>query len=429
MKKTIFVIDDNDKLCQSLEMNLSRLGFGYHYSTSAETALHYLSGSTPDLILLDLSLGKDDGLELLDRIRVLMPTVPVIMITGFGTIHTAVEAIKTGAVEYIQKPLNFPHLLKIIESYLSDDKPGLDSYITQSPVMKKLMDKAVKLANTDFPVLITGESGTGKEKLAHFIHEMSSRKGKQLHIINSAAFPESLLDNELFGHEKGAYTGADKQFRGIFERADGSSLFMDEIGDMSLQTQVKILRTLQNNEIRRIGGNENLTIDVRFIGATNKNLNDMMSNGRFREDLYYRLSTAVLHIASLRERIEDILPLAHYFINENFPDRKISLTAETERVLLNYHWPGNIRELKNCIHYAGALASGNKIDVSDLPNNIYSDNQSGRKGVITLEDQERELIIKALTSANQNKKKAAEYLNISRKTLYNKMARYGISNG
>lgn len=428
MNKSIFVIDDNDKLCQSLEMNLCRLGYNYNYSTSASSAIEFLSNETPDLILLDLSLGKENGLEILEKIRLLMSTVPVIMITGFGTIHTAVEAIKAGAVDYIQKPLNFSHLLKIIESYLNNENPKTESYITQSPTMKRLMDKAVKLAKTDFPVLITGESGTGKEKLAHFIHEMSSRKEKKLQIINSAAFLESLLDNELFGHERGAYTGADKQFKGIFERADGSSLFMDEIGDMTLQTQVKILRTLQNNEIRRIGGNENLNIDVRFIGATNKDLNELMANGRFREDLYYRLSTAVLHIPTLKERIEDILPLAHFFIKENFPDRDFSLTAEAERVLLNYHWPGNIRELKNCIHYSGALASGKKIDKSDLPNNIYGDKDSHRNGVITLEDQERELIIKALTSANQNKKKAAEFLSISRKTLYNKMAKYGINN-
>lgn len=427
MKEKIFIIDDNEKLCESLEMNLMHLGYKCDFRTNSQSSLDFLENENPDLILLDLSLGDENGLDILKNIKIRKPIIPVIMITGFGTITTAVEAIKAGAVDYIQKPLNFSHLLKIIENTIKLE-PGKvsESFITQSPEMKKLLNKAEKLAQTDFPVLITGESGTGKERLAHFIHENSNRKNKKLQIINSAAFPESLLDNELFGHEKGAYTGADTDFKGIFERSDSSTLFMDEIGDMTLQTQVKILRTLQNNEIRRIGGNDIRKIDVRFIGATNRDLLELMQIKRFREDLYYRLSTAILHVPSLRKRKEDILPLADYFLRSCFQDRKFSLTDEAKEGLHNYQWPGNIRELKNSIQYAGALASDDRIHISDFPISLSAVTQEKKVSVISLEGHEKNAIMKALNSTNNNKTEAAELLNISRKTLYNKIAKYGI---
>ncbi len=429
MKNKILIIDDNEKLCESLEMNLMHLGYRCDYRTNGPSSLKFLDEESPDLILLDLSLGEESGLEILECIKGKNAFIPVIMITGFGTIHTAVQAIKAGAVDYIQKPLNFTHLLKKIENTLKTESVVMpESFIIQSPEMKKLMEKAEKLAKTDFPILITGESGTGKERLAHFIHENSARKDEPLQIINSAAFPESLLDNELFGHEKGAYTGADARFMGIFERSDKSSLFMDEIGDMTLQTQVKILRTLQNSEIRRIGGNEVRKVDVRFIGATNRNLLEMMQNKRFREDLYYRLSTAVLHVPSLKDRTEDIIPLAEYFLRSSFKERNMTLTEEAREGLLRYQWPGNIRELKNSLQYAGALASENRILLSDFPGNIQTAVNRDSAPVQTLETREKEAILSALEQANHNKTEAAELLNISRKTLYNKIAKYGLIN-
>ena len=352
------------------------------------------------------------------------------MITGFGSINSAVDAMKIGAEDYVQKPLLFPNLLKIVEIHIhkTDSRENLfnNGIITRSKVMMALLEKAGKLAETDFPILLTGESGTGKERIAHFIHQSSKRSSSDMLCINCAAFPEHLLDNELFGHDKGAYTGADQSFKGIFERADSGTLFMDEIGDMSLQTQAKILRTLQNNEIRSIGGNDTKKINVRFIGATNKELSELMSKKRFRDDLYYRLNTAVINIPPLRDRKEDIIPLAEYFLKENFEKKEMQFSSESIDILLHYQWPGNIRELRNAVHYAGALAIGNEITVNDLPQDLNQEeiitNTSG-----TIEDYEKALILKALKQASNNKSKTAEILNLNRKTLYNKLEKYGIS--
>ena len=427
MNKAILVIDDKEKLCKSLEMNFQQLGFRYDYALNSPDALRKLDKRLPDIVLLDLSLKEESGLNVLAKIRGLYPKLPVIMITGYGSIETAVIAMKAGASDYVQKPLNFPNLLKIIEHTLKCRESGDgERIITKSKVMEDLLQKAERLARTDFPVLITGDSGTGKERFAHFLHQQSKRSSMELYSINCAAFPENLLDNELFGHEKGAYTGADRQFSGIFERSDGGTLFMDELGDMSLQTQAKILRTLQNQEIRRIGGNENIRIDVRFIGATNKNLKELMCQKRFREDLYYRLSTAVLHIPSLKERPEDILPLAEHFLEPHFTERPLSFSPEAISALLRYPWPGNIRELRNAVHYAGALATGDEIAATDLPQGIY-DRDAIPSSFSSLEEQERTLILQTLSTAGNNKKRAAEMLNISRKTLYNKLDKFGIN--
>ncbi len=430
MNETILVIDDNEKLCKSLGLNFKQMGFDYHYRLNSDFALGFLSQKIPHLILLDLALGDEDGLNVLTSIKRLQPAVPVIMITGYGSIDSAVMAMKIGAADYVQKPLHFPNLHKIIENTLRRQNKKADfsenGIVTKSQVMKDLLQKAKKMARTDFPVLIIGESGTGKEHVAHYIHDKSLRSKKRMQCINCAAFPENLLDNELFGHEKGAYTGADNQFKGIFERAHSGSLFMDEIGDMSLQTQAKILRTLQNNEIRRIGGDDIIKIEVRFIGATNKKLDDLMEQKKFREDLYYRLSTAVIEIPPLRERKEDILPLAEYFLAESLSQKSIGLSAEVIDVLLQHNWPGNIRELRNAVHYAGAMAAGNEIKKSDLPQGL---NQSSISVPETgsLEDYEKTLILKVLMEVNNNKKRAAEILNISRKTLYNKLEKFGIT--
>lgn len=426
MNKAVLVIDDKEKLCKSLEMNFQQLGFSYRYALNSSDALGKLDRSLPDIVLLDLSLKEESGLDVLVKIRRLYPKLPVIMITGYGSIETAVIAMKRGASDYVQKPLNFPNLLKIIEHTLKRREPGEgERIITKSKIMVNLLAKAERLAQTDFPVLITGDSGTGKERLAYFLHQHSKRGSRELHSINCAAFPENLLDNELFGHEKGAYTGADSRFAGIFERSDGGTLFMDELGDMSLQTQAKILRTLQNQEIRRIGGNGNIRIDVRFIGATNKNLKEMMGLKRFREDLYYRLSTAILHIPSLKERPEDILPLAEHFLEQHFTERPLRFSSEAVAALLHYPWPGNIRELRNAVHYAGALATGDEISPADLPHGIW-EQEDMPSSFSSLEEQERTLIFQTLSATGNNKKRAAEMLNISRKTLYNKLDKFGM---
>lgn len=435
MKKHILVIDDKIQLCRSLQMNFEELGYKYSYSLNSTDALKIIKQENISLILLDLSLGEENGLDVLCSIKNTASDIPVVIITGFGSIDSAVKAMKLGAVDYIQKPLKFESLFKIVELILNQNSSeavsGREDIIISSAKISELMVKAKKLAATDFSVLIIGESGTGKEHLARFIHSESSRSHLELHTINCASFPENLLDNELFGHEKGAYTGADNEFKGIFERADKSTLFLDEIGDMSLATQAKILRTLQNNEIRRIGGNQNIHIDVRIIAATNKDLIHLIKNKDFRDDLYYRLNTAVLEVPPLRERKEDIFPLVDFFLIKMKQDMK-KLSDETADLLLKYNWPGNIRELRNTIRYAAAISEDDVIGITDLPesikvsedfNNSEKFNIGGRQ---SLEDVEKDLILKTLHEVNDNKKLAAEKLKISRRTLYNKLEKYAI---
>lgn len=432
MNELILVIDDKEKLCRSLQLNFRQLGYRNHYCLNGESALRYIAQDRPDLILLDQALGDEDGIDVLIAIRQICPDVPVIMITGYGSIGNAVRAMKIGAADYIQKPLNFERLHKIIDLTLrrrrSESSLPNSRIITQNTGMLELLEKAKKLAKTDFPILITGESGTGKEHFAHFIHAESTRAANSMVCINCAAFPEDLLDNELFGHERGAYTGADTQFQGVFERSDGGTLFMDEIGNMSLQSQAKILRTLQNHEIRRIGGKETIAIDVRFIGATNNDLLEMMERSTFREDLYYRISTAVLRIPPLRNRKEDIVPLAEYFLKDDAgADTAKSIAPQVIDLFMDYHWPGNVRELRNVIHYAKTMATDAVIQRDDLPHQLQSTEPYPlHEG--SLKDHEKTLILKALQEAHDNKKRAAEILNISRKTLYNKLEKYGLLN-
>ncbi|GAB1482990.1 sigma-54 dependent transcriptional regulator [Treponema sp.] len=430
MKETILVIDDNEKLCKSLELNFKQIGYNYHYRLNSQSALQFVTQMLPDIVLLDLALGQEDGLQVLSQILHVQATIPVLMITGFGSIDSAVKAMKIGAADYVQKPLHFPNLLKIIENTLQKRQANAEivesGIVTTSETMKNLLQRAIKMAKTELPILVVGESGTGKEQIAHYIHKNSLRQDREIQCVNCAAFPENLLDNELFGHEKGAYTWADKQYLGIFEQSHGGSLFMDEIGDMSLPTQAKILRTLQNSEIRRIGGTETIRIDVRFICATNRKLEDLLEQKKFREDLYYRLSACVIAIPPLRERREDIIPLSEYFLAQQGRGDTVKLSKEVENFLLQYDWPGNVRELRNVIFYAGAMTSTQEVSLQDLPQNLSQPAQSQIEAG-SLEDYEKTLILRALKSSDNNKKKAAESLNISRRTLYNKLERYGIA--
>jgi len=420
-------------------MNFSQLGLQAGYQCEGKQALLKLQESSPDAVLLDISLGNEDGMRILKEIKQLNPHLPVIMITGFGTIKTAVAAIKSGAFDYIQKPLEFNKLMVIVENAVKMYRLKKENQnyrrkifrmtqkiITGNKKMIGICSKAERLAGTNFPLLIQGESGTGKEGMAEFIHNHSDRNSMDLLKINCAAFPENLLDNELFGHEKGAYTGAHSQFRGVFEKAAGGTLLLDEIGDMSLATQAKILRTLQNHEIRRIGSEHTLKVDVRFIASTNKDLKELIQKGLFREDLYYRLSTATIHLPPLKDRKDDIPILVRSFLEElnvDIPDRALRPGNEFLQALLEHDWPGNIRELKNTVNYTAAICMGDELSIEDLPPSF-----PGKELVLNshglLKSSERNLIIKTLQQTNYNKKKTAELLKISRKTLYNKMARY-----
>jgi DNA-binding NtrC family response regulator len=444
MKGKILIVDDNVKWCKSLALNFTQRGYSTCHATNRVEAISLLSTQLVHVVLLDIMLGEENGVELLGELLLLRKDLPVVMITGFGSIDTAVDSIKLGAFDYITKPVDFEKLLRIVEnaisrSTLSQNRKaapeGADTppcrLITQHPRMLALCEKARKFAGTDLPILIVGENGTGKEIIADFIHAHSSRNTQPMLKINCASFPEALLDNELFGHEKGAYTGADSVFKGVFERAHHSSLFLDEIGDMPLTIQAKILRTLQNREIRRLGGQHTVYVDVRFLAATNKDVRDLMQRSVFREDLFYRLNVATIRVPALRERKDDIQLLADYFLSEYAQSHDTVARSFSKTVMTNlqhYEWPGNVRELRNTINYAATVATRPQIVIDDLPPHFRNhSSETIDKSDNVRERMERNLILEMLEQVNYNKKKAAELLHISRKTLYNKLEKYDIT--
>jgi len=442
MVKEVLIIDDKVKLCKSLAMNFEELDYKAHYAINGRDALEALNAHPVNVALLDLSLGEESGIDILKSILALKPELPVIMITGFGTLETAVEAIKIGAIDFLEKPLKFDKLFKVVEnavklatleeenSKLKTRITGLSSKITTvSSQMQDIYRKAEKLAKSDIPILIYGESGTGKELLAKFIHNSSKRAANELIQVNSAALHENLIDSELFGHEKGAFTGADKQYIGVFEQADSSTLHLDEIGDMSLSTQAKILRALENKEVKRVGGSKAINIDFRFITSTNKDLKEMMNNSQFRDDLYFRLTSAVLTLPPLRGRSEDIPLLVEEFLSDfasSNNSKQICVDDRVMDILSVYEWPGNVRELKNTVNYMATVCTDNTILVDDLPMS-FSDIAPIKKTSGTLEESEKQQIARTLRQTDNNKKKTAEILNISRKTLYNKLNKYGLN--
>jgi DNA-binding NtrC family response regulator len=445
MGPSILIVDDKVKLCKSLAQNFEHLGYRTAIATNGDEALSAFAAFKAEVVLLDVMLGEESGIDVLKRLQAVDKTLPVIMITAFASVETAVLSLKLGAFDYVRKPLDFDELLKSVEkarefSMLRAENSNLRNrlrelsatIITQDSRMLALGNKVEKLAATDLPVLICGESGTGKEVFADYLHAASVRSALQMVKINCVAFPESLLDNELFGHERGAYTGADSSFKGLFEKADRSSLFLDEIGDMPLGIQAKILRTLQNSEIRRLGGNQTIKVDVRFIAATNKDLVELIRDGQFREDLYYRLNAAVLFVPPLRERKDDLPLLVEHFLSERSlgdlasPHDHRMPTAEVMARFMEYDWPGNVRELKNVVYYAAAMSSGDCIGMEDLPAHFLGGTLEAGSGNIR-QDMEKDLIVKILQSTKYNRSRTAELLNMSRKTLYSKMEKYGLN--
>ena len=444
MKKTILIVDDKIKLCETLAQTFDQLGYHSLYALNGKDAIALFAKQSIHVVLLDVMLGEENGMDILKQLLQIRKNTPVIMITGYASIETAVQSIKLGAFDYVKKPLNFGQLVKVVEnaiqiSQLSEENQQLKSHlrelapriITQNPRMVAVCEKAKKLAATDLPVLLVGENGTGKEVLADFIHVNSPRNSRKLCKLNCAAFSETLLENELFGHEKGAYTGADSVFKGVFEKADKSSLFLDEIGDMPLTIQSKILRTLQNREIRRLGSNETITIDVRFIAATNKDVKKLIREQKFREDLWYRLNAAVLDIPPLRERRDDLPLFVEYFLAEYARTNATGVKRVSAAVLQRFaqhDWPGNVRELKNTVNYAAAISANEQIDLEDLPPDfLHLPQQNAPENI--LEDMEKNLILKTLQKTDYNKKKAAEFLNMSRRTFYRRLEKYGIADG
>src|SRR5881409_418154 len=380
----ILIADDHDALRRGLVRGLADAGHEVDEASNGNAAIERLHDSYFDVVLSDLKMGGSDGLDVLRTTRALHPTTAVILMTAFGTVNTAVEAMKIGAFDYVQKPFEIEEMEVKIEKalevkrlkneieYLRDaqqDRYDFDRIIGNSPSLQRVLDIVRKVAKSNTTVLVRGETGTGKELIAGAIHHNSLRTSRNFVKVNCAALQENLLESELFGHEKGAFTGADKQRIGRFEQADGGTLFLDEIGDMSASTQAKILRVLQEHEFERLGGTRTLRVDVRLIAATNRDLPAMVQAGQFREDLYYRLNVVSIEMPPLRERKDDIVPLALTFIRKFAGElkKKIDgLDPEAQKLLMRYNWPGNIRELENSIERAILMTEGSQISSVDL---------------------------------------------------------------
>jgi DNA-binding NtrC family response regulator len=443
MQADVLIIDDRELLCTSLATSFEERGHPAVYAQNRRDALRILLTYDIGVVVLDVKLGAENGLDVLADILKLKKEIPVIMITGHGTIHMAVEALKTGAIDFIEKPVPFPRLYEVFEKALSLKRVGdsirrdtrgpgetrRDRFITADNQMVQILIDASSLAQSDLPILIEGESGTGKELVAEFIHASSPRADARIVKINCSAFPESLLDNELFGHEPGAFTDARDRYRGVFEQADTGTLFLDEVGDMPLHLQPRVLRVLQSGEFRRLGGESDIRVDVRFVAATNRTLEELIAEKVFREDLYYRLNAARISLPPLRERVGDIPLLACHFLDRSntLTGRDISLSDEVFDVLQAYRWPGNVRELQNAVLYSAAVTTSDTIGIDCLPAHMRTDQIHGSGPIDpSLEASERRTIERALRETRYNKKRAAEILNISRATLYKKIRKYEI---
>ncbi|MED5452930.1 MAG: sigma-54 dependent transcriptional regulator, partial [Verrucomicrobiota bacterium] len=390
----LLLIDDEDDVRYSFKRIFSTPDLELETAGSGEEGIEVIKTFKPDLVLMDVRMGGISGLETLRRIREGDAKLPVIMMTAFGTTQTAIEAMKLGAYDYLLKPFDVPQLKEIVANALKASRdmkkvvacePLLESedydlgIVGRSQPMQEVFKMIGQLAGSDATALITGESGTGKELVARAIYQNSQRNSQPYLPINCAAIPENLLESELFGHEKGAFTGATSQRIGKFEQCDQGTLFLDEIGDMTLATQAKILRVLQNGTIERVGGNKSINVDVRIIAATNINLEEAVASNEFREDLFYRLNVVRVNLPSLRDRREDIPLLIDYFLkiiaeSEGSKVKSILETAQT--ALLNYSWPGNVRELENVMRRTIVMAKGDAIRLDDLPNNVQSVGQT-----------------------------------------------------
>lgn len=447
MNVDVLVVDDRERLCRSLVTNFEQRGHSALFALSRTDAMSILFSRAVSVVVVDVRLGEDDGLEVLHEILKLKRNIQVIMITGHGTVDLAVDALKSGAIDFIEKPVPFP---KLYDAYLkaagvqrvadrnthSGQRYTLsprERFVTADQTMVQILLNASSLGASGLPVLIQGESGTGKELIADLIHSCSARADQPLVKVNCAAFPETLLDNELFGHEPGAYTGATERYAGVFERAHGGTLFLDELGDMPMFLQPKVLRAVQNGQFRRLGGTQDLFVDVRFVAATNQPLESMIASGQFRKDLFYRLNAARIELPALRDRTEDIPLLSEFFLSQiaESDGRVLQYDDAVLDLFLNHSWPGNVRELENTVRYAVAICQTDTITVDHLPAYLGSSaDEPPRMNppvCSSLEVSERQVIETTLQKVQFNKKRAAELLQISRVTLYRKIEKYGIS--
>jgi DNA-binding NtrC family response regulator len=433
--ETILIIDDEIEMCVSLTKLFKAHNYNAIYTSDSRKTFSLLQNNNIFLVITDYKMPDISGINLIKSIKIKYPDTPVIMISGYGSVDTIVTAMKYGAQNFYEKPIKFAKLLSEIEQLknaknMQNTIQKIDEIITDNIKMKEIMEIVGKIASTDIPIIITGESGTGKELVANAVHTNSNRSGKPYIKINCASIPETLLESELFGHEKGAFTDARENRKGKFEIAEGGTIFFDEIGEMSINTQAKLLRVIQEKEFERLGSNNIQKMNVRFVAATNKNLKKLVEEGKFREDLYYRLSVVHLEIPTLDERKEDILPLVDYFINDfNIKYNKSirTISDETISIFLEHSWPGNIRELKNCVERSVIFCDESEISPKDLPMQYKRVSDFAAGDIKSVYDKvTREVILNALNKAKGSKTKAAEILNINRRTLYNKMKRIGL---
>lgn len=433
----ILIVDDEQELCMSLSEILQEEGYETLFTTDPRDTVSILTRESVDLIIMDIRMPNIGGVDLLRMVKRCNPSMKVIILTGHPTVQNAVLTMKYGAVNFYEKPPNLKQLLSELHEFsiqdhvLSSVSRSSETLITEDPYMQKIIQSVKKAAKTSAPVLITGESGTGKELIANLIHESSPRGQNPFIKINCAAIPETLLESELFGHEKGAFTDALFQKKGKFELANHGTIFLDEIGDMNLNTQAKILRVLQEGEFERVGGTETIRSDIRVITATNKDLRVLIQNGLFREDLYYRLCVINFHLPPLRQRMGDVRLLIDHFIrqfNAQYGKKVKGLDPQTEDILIKHLWPGNIRELRNCIERAIIFCEGEFITLDDLPAQYMELSEHSFADVCQtyFEELNKKLIMDALEKSKGIKGKAADMLNINRRTLYNRMKKLGL---
>lgn len=443
---SILIVDDEQNVVNLLDKMFKKQGYSTYCACNGKEALDIIDRNQIDIIISDIRMPEIDGLSLLKKVKAVDPSIEFILITAFATLETAIEALRTGARDYITKPFNLEDITiaidKITKSDAEEDVETVNepdknqNYLkSNSQKMIKLMELIRQVADTRATVMISGETGTGKELAAQALHNLSSRKDKPFVKVNCAAIPENLLESELFGYEKGAFTGACTKKPGRFELAEEGSIFLDEIGDISTALQVKLLRVLQEREFEHLGGTKTIKVDVRIISATNKDLLDLVKKGEFREDLYYRLNVVPIVIPPLRERKEDISLIANDFLLKSAsisgkPPKKFS--DEAVRKLQGHSWPGNIRELENIVERCVVITSSDIIDAEDLPAYILNPDASEQKNALDfkLEDKmdnvEMNTIVKVLQECDGNRTKAAQILGISRRSLHRKISKYNI---
>jgi two-component system, NtrC family, response regulator AtoC len=449
LKIRLLVVDDEQsirRLCMTIG---SSLGFTCTEAESAEAALMRLDAETPDLILTDLKLPSQSGVDLLKQSKALLPRTEVAIMTGHGSIESAVDAMKLGAYDYIEKPFRVEKMRLLLQrmaekvrlvtenQFLRErvsTEESLDGIIGTSANIQDVLRMVSRLKDTRTPVLISGESGTGKELVARAIHFRGTMAQTPFVAVDCGSLVPTLMESELFGYEKGAFTGATKSKAGLFQAANGGTIFLDEIGELPLEMQAKLLRVLQEKEVRPVGSNDHVSVDVRVIAATNRDLEAAYREGTFRKDLYFRLNVVTVHLPALRDRRSDIPMLVHHFLDRYATDANLQVTSAAMKSLLQYDWPGNVRELENCIARAVTLGDRHTIDVTDLPPAIRSEQSStapttqdaASLSTTALAEMERMTIMRVFEQANGDKALAGKMLGISRATLYRKLKRYNI---